>query len=595
MVDSAHARSATASSHLADPLEAVIRQCRGGLVAVGIFSFFLNLLMLALPLYTLQLFDRVMSSRSIDTLLMLTLVLGGLFLVQGALSHVRSVLLTRIGLRVDAAVSGPALEASMRQATERGSVSLQGLRDAVEVRTFLTSGGLNAVFDLPWMPIYLFVIYLFHPLLGYLAFLGALLLFGLTLANAAWTREAQERGNEIGLRAMARVDSYLRAADVASAMGMRAGVRRKWAEAHTVALGFQQLVADRTAVLANIIKVARLTLQGGLMAAGTWLALNNEMTAGAMIAASIIMGRALAPVETAIGSWKPLQSARDAYGRLKRQMRELAPEGGLSALPRPAGRLEVDKLYFTIPGTDRHVLKGLAFAVQPGAALGIVGPSGAGKTTLTRLICGLLRPTLGHVRLDGIDVFAWSADERGRWFGYVSQEPVVVAGSVRENIARLSEPDDGEVVRVAKLAGVHDAILRLPQGYDTELGEGAIVLSGGMRQRLSIARALYGNPPLLVMDEPTTHLDPSGEEHLARVLGAVRQAGQTLIMVSHRISLITKLDRLAVLRDGRIERIGTPQEITKEFRAALPSGPAPAPAAPTAGAAARAPAAAQNG
>ncbi|MBL8671358.1 MAG: ATP-binding cassette domain-containing protein, partial [Alphaproteobacteria bacterium] len=402
---------------------------------------------------------------------------------------------------------------------------------------------------------------------------------------------------DIGLRAMARVESYLRAADAANAMGMRAGIRRKWAEAHGVALGFQQIVADRAAVLGNITKVVRLVLQAGLMFAGTWLALNNEMTAGAMMAASILMGRALSPVETAIGSWKQLESAREAYDRLKAQLRDLAPQSALTSLPKPTGRLEIDKLYFTIPGTDRHVLKGLSFAVQPGAALGIVGPSGAGKTTLARLACGLLRPTLGSARLDGIDLFAWSPDDRGRWVGYVPQEPVIIAGTVRENIARLTEPHDEEIVRVAKLAGAHDAILRLPQGYDTELGEGAVILSGGMRQRLSLARAMYGAPPLIVMDEPTTHLDPSGEEHLARTIAAIRQAGQTLIMVSHRISLITRLDRLAVLRDGRIERIGSPQEITKEFRAGLPQGQAgqqqpqagPAPAQPRAVPAAAAP------
>lgn len=539
---------------------------RGPLAAAGVFSLFLNLLILTVPIYTLQIFDRVLSSRSVETLVMLTLAAGVALLTLATLDAVRSRVLLRIGIRLESELSREALRAgiaaSARQPEDRGGA--QGPRDAAELRHFLTGPGMIALFDVPWVPVFVAVVFLLHPVLGAVALTGAVMLFGLALLNEIVTRRSLRAAHAAGTAAHAQAEGYLQSADVIMAMGMLPNAIKRWHRANAGTLSRLAIGVGRAGVLAGAAKLARLGVQVAIMAVAAYLILCGDLTPGAMIAASILMGRALAPVEVAIGGWRGLTSARAAYRRLAAALGPTRARIGCSAmrLPRPEGRLQVEQVIIAPPGAEQPVLRRVSFALAPGEALGIVGPSAAGKSTLARVVAGVWKPDHGAVRLDDADVYAWDPDDRGQHIGYLPQDVRLLAGTVAENIARLDpEAPAAAVIRAARMAGVHEMILRLPHGYETEVGDGGRLLSGGQRQRIGLARALFGRPRLIVLDEPNSHLDQAGEEGLHGAIAAAKATGATVVLITHRPSTLAAADKLLMLRDGVVELFGPASEV----------------------------------
>lgn len=545
-------------------LERSLAASRGAFVAVGLFSFFINSLMLTVPLYMLQVYDRVLASRSESTLVMLTIVAAGILLTAGFLELARSRVLVRVGGRLDNQLNQPLLSAMLVDRL-RGRSESQGqpLRDLDTMRTFLTGPGLISFFDAPWTPVFILIIFVFHPLLGFVALGGAVFLFFLAILNELLTRRPLKQASTVSINANGFAESSLRNAEVIQAMGMMPGLLRRWLDRHESSLALQAVASDRAGGVAATAKMVRQLLQIAILGVGAYLAIRQIITPGVMIVASIIMARALAPVELAINSWRSFVSARSAYGRLQ----DLMPQAGFSTdsesmeLPPPMGALSVEGAVAAPPGVERPVIKGVSFALGEGELLGLIGPSGAGKSTLARLLVGIWAPAAGHVRLDGADVSQWDAEALGPHIGYLPQDVELFDGTVAENIARFSDPNGEVVVVAAKRAGAHEMILRLPNGYDTVIGEAGGVLSGGQRQRVALARALYGDPVLIVLDEPNSNLDAEGEEALRAAIADLKTAGKTVVIIAHRPSIMSAVDKLLVLRDGRVEIFGPPAEI----------------------------------
>lgn len=562
-------------------LDRALSGSRGAFCAVGLFSFCVNALLLAVPVYMLHVYDRVLTARSENTLLMLTIVTVGLMLTLGVLELARSRVLVRVGNRLDSHLARPLFAAMLaEQLGGRGGSRSQPVRDLEAVRTFLTGAGLLALFDLPWTPLFVALVFMLHPLLGWVAVLGALILFGLAALNELLTRLPLGEASRDAVRAASFAETSLRNAEAIQAMGMGAGLLQRWLHRHHGALGRQALASDRAAAIAAAAKVVRQLLQVGVLAVGAYLAIRQVTTAGVMIAASIITARALAPVETAIASWRAFVSARSAYARLQALLAGAAGCAPPMKLPRPVGELALEQVVAAPPGIDKPLIHGISFRLARGESLGIIGPSAAGKSTLARLIVGVWRPTAGHVRLDGADVHRWDADELGPSIGYLPQDVELFDGTVHENIARFGALDEDGVVAAARMAGVHEMILRLAAGYDTRIGEGGSVLSGGQRQRIALARALYGNPALIVLDEPNANLDGEGEEALCSAIAELKRAGRTVVLIAHRPSIVRGLDKLLVLQDGRIALFGPTQEVMQRVvhGVAGNAGAAPQPA-----------------
>ena len=543
-------------------LKETLAASRGGFVAVGVFSLFINVLMLTAPLYMLQVFDRVLTSRSVETLIMLTLIAGVALLALAALDALRGAALVRIGTWLDGRIGAPVLAASITAAVRKGDgASVQRLRDLSTLRTFLTGPGIFPVMDAPWTPIFIAVIFLLHPILGWVSLAGALVLFGLAVSNEVTTRGLLGRAGGASVAALRQAEAAIRNADSVEAMGMMPALIRRWHERNAEALTLQSVASMRSGGITAASKFARLALQVGILGAGAWLVILNELTPGAMIAGSILMGRALAPVEQAIGTWRSLIAARGAYERVKKQLDDSEPRGQAMPLPPPSGRLNVEGVSFVHPGAEAPTLRAVSFQLQPGETLGLIGPTAAGKTTLARLLVGNLVPRAGHVRLDAMDVAQWEAEDLGRHIGYLPQDVELFGGTVRENIARMDMGDAEAVVAAAGLAGVHDMILRLPKGYDTEIGEGGATLSGGQRQRIALARAVYGSPRLIVLDEPNANLDGEGEEALVKAIGVLRENKVSIVVIAHRPSILQTADKVLVLRAGAVQVVGPRDEV----------------------------------
>jgi ATP-binding cassette subfamily C protein/ATP-binding cassette subfamily C protein EexD len=455
------------------------------------------------------------------------------------------------------------------------SYRTEALRDLATLRGYLGGGGIMALFDAPWMPLYLAFIFLLHPLLGLLALGGAAVLFGLALANNALTAGTLKQANAASARAYQAADAGFRNAEVIDGMGMGGVLARRWDAANASVLELQTTASDRAGLINAFTKPFRMFLQVAVLGLGAWLSLRHEVSPGAMIASSIIMSRALAPVEQAIATWKQTTGAREAWGRLNRlfETPSLRPPG--MELPQPQGRLAVEAVTFTPANAKEPVLRNLSFAVSPGQALAVIGPSAAGKSTLARLIVGMASPQQGQVRLDDVDVFAWNRDDFGAHVGYLPQDVELFPGSVRENIARMEDGDPAEVVAAARMAGVHEMILRLPDGYDTEIGEQGSVLSGGQRQRIGLARALYRRPALVVLDEPNSNLDAVGEEALNQAIAAMKKAGSTVVIVAHRPSLMVNVDCVLVLAEGQAQKFGPRDAVLAQLRRPEPSSSVP--------------------
>ena len=559
-----------------NPLREALRECRFGLGMLAVFSFFINLLILTSPIYMMQTYDRVLASGKIETLVMITIIAGVAVLVLGMLEMVRNRLLARIGQWLERRLAPELIGASMRGAIIGVAANAQALRDLAQVRAFLGGPGCTTVFDVPWTPIFLAVIWLMHPILGMVGLGSAVVLLALALINEHGSRAPLRQAGQMAIISVQQADQAIRNADAFHAMGMLPGFLAGWMGRNDRSLELQLAAADRNAVLVGLSKFVRIFVQMLILAAGAYLVIQSELSSGGMIAASILLGRALAPVEQTIGAWKGMVTARDSYERLKRLLERLPPPAMPMPLPAPKGRLSCEQVVYVPRGRDKPVLNGVTFALEPGEALGIIGPSAAGKSTLCKILVGSWQPTRGAVRLDGADLFAWPAEQLGPHVGYLPQDVELFGGTVKDNIARLAaDPDPEQVVEAAMTAGVHEIILRLPNGYETEIGERGSHLSGGQRQRIGLARTLYGKPRLIVLDEPNASLDTEGEESLMKAMALAKAWGGTVIIVAHQPRVLKPVDKLLLLRDGRSEMFGPRDEVLAKLMPARPADARP--------------------
>ncbi len=550
----------------ATDLQRALKACRGSFVSVGFFSMFVNLLMLVPPMYMLQVYDRVLTTQSFETLLMLTLVVVFLFLVMGGLELVRSRMLVRVGNRLDTTINARLYGAMFRRSVvSQGRQSAKPLNDLTNVRQFLTGNGLFAFFDAPWVPVYLGVLFLFHPWLGIFATCAGIILLALAIANEKATKGLLAEANSEHIKAQDLANSNLRNAEVLHAMGMLPGIMGRWAEKHHQFLAKQSQASDRAGALTNTSKVLRLLFQSMILGLGAYLVLQAEMTPGMMIAGSIIMGRALAPIDQMIGGWKGFVGARGAYDRLNDLLAQIPAEQRRMSLPRPRGEFAVETIAAAPPGVRMATIRGIDFQVAQGEHVGIIGPSAAGKSTLARVLLGIWPAQVGTVRLDGADISQWNRDELGPYIGYLPQDIELFDGTISENIARFGEVNAEKVVRAAQKAGVHEMILDLPNGYDTYISSTSGALSGGQRQRVGLARALYGDPVLVVLDEPNSNLDEAGERALSASIQQLKAEGVTLFVISHRTSVLKNMDQLLVMKEGQVSMFGPRDQVLAQF------------------------------
>ena len=562
-------------------LSNVVNSFRGVFLAVGLFSFIINILLLAPSIYMLQVYDRALTSRNETTLLMLTIIMLGLLAFEALLEFVRSRVLGRASVALDVKLSSRVFDASFERYLQgRGGSPGQALVDLTNVRQFLTSQGLFAFFDAPWTPIYLAVIFLLSPWMGIFGLIGALMLTVMAVLTERLTAPVLADATREAASANNFAASNLRNAEIIESMGMLGRLRERWFGRQAGFLALQAKASDRAAAISAVTRFLRLSLQSGILGLGAYLAIDNQLTPGGMIAGSILLGRALAPVELGISTWRGFVSARGAYSRLRELLQAHPARREALTLPRPKGEISSENLIVTAPGKRDPILKGLSFKVPAGAVVVVVGPSGSGKSTLMRALVGIWRPQSGAMRLDGADVHDWDKEQLGPWIGYLPQGAELMDGTVAENIARFGDQDDEGVVRAAQQAGVHELILRLPKGYDTPIGEGGIVLSGGQRQRVALARTLYGDPALIVLDEPNANLDEAGDAALMKALHDIKVEKRTTFVVTHRSNLLSAADMIMVLVDGAIQTFGPRDAVVKSLMArTVPMSVAPAPPA----------------
>ncbi len=555
-------------------LPQVFHACTSAFVIIAVFSLAVNVLTFVAPLYMMQLFDRVLSSRSIDTLIMLTLIAYAALVLLSLIDGIRSQILVRIGSwledRLGPRVLAGALHAVLRSDSARAG---QGLRDLATIRSFLTGPAVTPLMDAPWAPIFLLALFALHPVLGFVGLGGGGLLFILAILNEVLTKRSLRQASVAGGRTQYRVEAALRNAEVIRSMGMLDGVIRLWRRDSEVAGAAQIQAADRGALILAVSKFLRLTLQTTIMGVAAWLVIAHDVSPGTMFASSFLLGRALAPAENAIGTWRSLVTARIAYRRLG-ELLALTPRSmpGM-ALPSPDGKLSVEGVSYVPPGAAAPTLRGISFVLAPGQVLGVIGPSAAGKSTLARLIAGSWLPTVGNVRLGGANISVWHDSDGSRHLGYLPQDVELFSGSIRENIGRLGNAESSAVIEAAKLAAMHEQIMRMPAGYDSEIGESGLRLSGGQRQRIGLARALFGNPRLVILDEPNASLDADGEEALLQAIAHLKARGTTIVIIAHRPNVLALADKLLVLRNGAVDFFGDCGEVIAKLNSAATTRP----------------------
>ncbi|MDD9818915.1 MAG: type I secretion system permease/ATPase [Gammaproteobacteria bacterium] len=549
------------------PLQAALARCRGGLLAVGVFSAFANLLMLVSPIYMLQVYDRVLTSASRETLIALTAVAVFLLLCFGLLDWVRQRLMARIALSLSFEALDEVLAGAFRGSLQRFRQSVaQPVRDLDAVRQFVSSPPALAFFDAPWVPAFTAAIFLIHPWLGWLAVFSTLAILSLALLTEWTSRGPYRAASERAADSHRLVENGLRHADALQAMGMFEGFRSRWRDKHDRVVAFQARGGARLSVLLACSKSFRQIVQVGVLGLGAWLVLRQEITPGMMIAASIVLGRALAPIEQGISAWRGFVAARQSWRRLH-ALFAMAPPGREqgASLPRPQGLVEVEGVTAAPPGAVQPVLRGVGFVLKPGSISALVGPSGSGKSTLARLLVGVWPAQAGAVRLDGAAIGDWPAESRFRHVGYLPQDAELLEGSVAENIARLGAPDDEAVQAAARLAHCHDLIMRLPGHYDTPVAAGGANLSAGQRQRVALARALYGDPALAVLDEPDANLDTEGAQALAQTLRELAERGVTVLLATHSPRLLQAVEYVLLLKDGVLADAGPREEVLRRL------------------------------
>ncbi len=546
-------------------------------MAAGLYSFVINLLMLAGPLFMLQVYDRVLSSGSMPTLLALTIITSAAYGIIGMLELARTRIISRIGIEVDQRVSNRIFEASLRKSVENPSGSMPALRELDNLRQFLASTGPLTFFDLPWAPVYLLVVAIVHWTLGLAAVIGAASLFVITWASDARSKAPLMEAGKTAAQSIELAETGQRNAESILAMGMLSAFRDRWRQVNAQSLSWQLLASDRIGSMASFSKALRLFLQSIMLAIGAALAVKGEISAGSIIAGTIIFGRALAPIEQVIGQWKGFLKARDSYKRLDALLASSPEVPTRTALPKPRGLLQVEGLRVAAPDSRTLILGNVNFHVEPGQMLAVIGPSASGKSTLARTLVGLWKPVSGMIRLDGARFDQWDPEALGQHIGFLPQNVELFAGSVRDNIARF-RPDatDSEIMETARAAHAHDLIMDLPQGYETPLGAFGTYLSSGQRQRIALARALFRNPPLVVLDEPNSNLDREGDEALAAAIDGMRERGQAIVLVSHRVQAIGKADLILYIDNGVQRAFGSRKEVMKLFQGGGDAAQAPA-------------------
>lgn len=547
----------------ASPLKKAYGRFKAIIFATVVFSFFSNLLMFVGPLYMLQVYDRVLASRNELTLLMISGIAVALLLTYGFLEFIRSKMLVRAGLQFDDMLANPAFNRVVRkQLLAPNSGAHATLQDVDKVREFLTGQGILAFFDAPWVPLFLALVYAFHPWLGMVATGGAVVIFLLALANEFATRGLLQEAGSANMGAMHFVNTTVQNAEVIRALGMEKPLTKRWRDQHETALDAQAKASGRAGGIMASTKFVRMSLQIAILGTGAYLAIQQQISPGIMIAASIVMGRALAPVEQAVGQWKQFVAARQAHNRLGEIFESLEDEERRMELPAPKGNLVVQNLIATAPGGKAPILKGISFGVAQGEVLAVIGPSGSGKSTLVRHLVGAMQPQSGAVRLEGTELHHWDSDQLGRYMGYMPQDVKLFRGTVSENISRFSETaSDKEIIAASTLSGAHEMITTLPEGYDTDVGDGGNSLSGGQRQRVGLARAVFREPSLIVLDEPNSNLDAHGEQALANCIQEMKKRGKTVVLVTHKANLLALSDKTLMMVGGQIEKFGPTREI----------------------------------
>jgi ATP-binding cassette subfamily C protein len=553
-----------------------LRACRSAFIGVGVMSCMINLLYLTGSIFMLEIYDRVLPSRSVPTLVGLVILAGGLYIAQGILDLIRGRILVRIGTSLDEALSGRVFETVVRLPLIAGgrSEGLQPLRDLDNIRSFLSSMGPGAFFDLPWLPFYLAICFAFHVLIGATALAGAIILVILTILTEFMTRKPAREAMGLAARRNDLAAASRRNAEVLVAMGMSGRLTRRWSVANEKYLTGNQRTSDVAGGLGATAKVMRMMLQSAVLGVGAYLVIHQEATAGVIIAGSILSARALAPVDLAIAHWKGFVAARQSWHRLNRLLGSLPERDAPTRLQAPSKRLSVEGVSIVPPGEQKVIVQDVSFALEAGNGLGVIGPSGSGKSSLVRALVGVWQPARGKVRLDAAALDQWSSDVLGRHIGYLPQDVELFAGTVAQNICRFDPEAIAEnIIAAAKEAGVHEMIVKMSDGYDSQVGEHGVSLSAGQAQRVALARALYGEPFLIVLDEPNSNLDTEGDEALTRAVRAARERGAIVVVVAHRPIGIEAVDMLLVLKDGRMQAFGPKEQVLGQVlqRVAPPS------------------------
>jgi PrtD family type I secretion system ABC transporter len=548
------------------PLVQALRLGRKPFLFAGLFSLASNLLYLALPIYTNQVFSRVLSSQSLSTLVVLTLGVAFVFTVSGVLDMLRGQVLTRFSVLFDQQMASRTFAALFDAVLRRqGGARAQALRDLDAVRQAISGQAIGVLFDVPWIPIFMILLFAIDPVIGATTLIGGIILLLLAIAQDRATHSALRESGDTAIQSYSFTDAALRNGEVVRALGMLPTLGRQWARYRHTSVSTGSRAADQAGFYSNAIRTVRMMIQIITIAVGAYLVIERDIPSGMLFANMILAARALAPLERIVGSWNGLFAAAQAYRRLEGVLIDYEPPVPATQLPTPTGRISVENVSFATAGATALMLTTVSFRVEPGEMIGIIGKSGAGKSTLARLLVGIWKPTSGVVRLDGADVYSWDREDFGQHVAYQPQDTELFAGTVRDNIARFRiGSNDADVVKAAQAAGVHDLILRLPKGYETELGEGGVVLSSGQRQRVGLARTLFGDPQIVVLDEPNANLDSEGEAALMSVLLGLKQRGATVILISHKPSAFVHADKLLVLNDGQVAQFGSKDAIMGE-------------------------------
>ena len=550
-------------------LKNALKDCKQYFIYAGLFSAAVNILMLTPIIYMLSVYDRVVASGSLSTLAMLTLLMVALLMASGGFEWVRSLILVRASNRIETNLRKRISDATFRRALMTGGMvsNAQPISDLTALRQFLTGNGLFAFFDAPWFPIYLWVMFMFHPWFGVVGIVSGIIMVGMAFAQEAATNKKLQDANTEANIASNQFQSGLRNAEVVEAMGMSNDIRLRYEARANNVLSLQADASEKSGFLAAATKSLRMILQSLALGLGAYLALNQEISPGMMIAGSLLLARALAPIDMLVASWKGFSLARVQYQRLGELLENIPSQKETMSLPDPTGELSVEQVAVVPPGSQNIVVKGVTFNLSPGEAVGIVGPSASGKSTLARAILGIWPTYAGKVRLDGADIAAWDRSELGPHIGYLPQDIELFDGTIADNICRFSTPDSEKIVAAAKLAGVHDMILRLPQGYDTIIGGAGGMLSGGQRQRIGLARAVYDNPKLMVLDEPNSNLDDQGEKELVEALRRIKEQGCTIVVITHRTMVLQCVDKILVMKDGAAINFGPKDQVLASLMA----------------------------